>query len=80
AAVNLTEKADDRTSRLSGGQLRRVGLAQVLVGEPEVLLLDEPFTGVDMPTQEQLTELFIELSEAGTTLVMTTHDLAQAMA
>ena len=59
---------------------QRVLIARALATRPSVLLLDEPFTGVDMPTQEQLTELFIELSGAGTTLVMTTHDLAQAMA
>jgi manganese/iron transport system ATP-binding protein len=76
----MAELANRTVGELSGGQRQRVLIARALATRPSVLLLDEPFTGVDMPTQEQLTELFIELSGAGTTLVMTTHDLAQAMA
>lgn len=76
----MADLADRTVGELSGGQRQRVLIARALATRPTVLLLDEPFTGVDMPTQEQLTELFIELSRSGTTLVMTTHDLAQAMA
>ena len=78
--AGMAELANRTVGELSGGQRQRVLIARALATRPSVLLLDEPFTGVDMPTQEQLTELFIELSGAGTTLVMTTHDLAQAMA
>lgn len=74
AAVNLTEKADDRTSRLSGGQLRRVGLAQVLVGEPEVLLLDEPMAGLD-PAQRVRFRAVLEHVPDDRVTVVSTHQV-----
>ncbi|MFR9724320.1 anchored repeat-type ABC transporter ATP-binding subunit [Streptomyces sp. MS19] len=64
---------------LSGGQRQRVLVARALVAEPAVLLLDEPFTGLDMPTQEQLTALFAELAGEGKAVLMTTHDLLGAL-
>ncbi|MDO4412971.1 anchored repeat-type ABC transporter ATP-binding subunit [Cutibacterium sp.] len=78
--AGMADLADRTVGELSGGQRQRVLIARALATRPSVLLLDEPFTGVDMPTQEMLTELFCQLAAAGTTLVMTTHDLAQAMA
>lgn len=65
---------------LSGGQRQRVLIARALVTHPAVLLLDEPFTGVDVPSQDDLTDLLVSLSRRGTTIVMTTHDLVGAMA
>ncbi|MFI7274355.1 anchored repeat-type ABC transporter ATP-binding subunit [Streptomyces sp. NPDC049879] len=64
---------------LSGGQRQRVLVARALAAEPSVLLLDEPFTGLDMPTQEQLTTLFSDLAGEGRAVLMTTHDLVGAL-
>ncbi|MCJ1680401.1 anchored repeat-type ABC transporter ATP-binding subunit [Streptomyces sp. APSN-46.1] len=63
---------------LSGGQRQRVLVARALAAQPRLLLLDEPFTGVDVPTQELLNGLFGELAAEGRALLMTTHDLAAA--
>ncbi|MFC6355901.1 anchored repeat-type ABC transporter ATP-binding subunit [Luethyella okanaganae] len=77
--VRMTELADRPVGQLSGGQRQRVLVARALALEPAVLLLDEPFTGLDMPTQELLSELFTELAREGRAVLMTTHDLASAL-
>jgi ABC-type Mn2+/Zn2+ transport system ATPase subunit len=64
--------------QLSGGQQQRAFLARALLQGGEVMLLDEPFAGVDIPTQELLVSLLDELRRAGRTIVVATHDLAQA--
>jgi cobalt/nickel transport system ATP-binding protein len=60
---------------LSGGEKKRVALASLLVMNPEVLLLDEPFSGLDPRSQRQLLELLEQLHERGTTQLISTHDL-----
>ncbi|MFI1659173.1 anchored repeat-type ABC transporter ATP-binding subunit [Streptomyces sp. NPDC020472] len=74
----LTDLRRRPIGELSGGQRQRVLVARALAAEPRILLLDEPFTGVDVPTQELLNDLFGRLAEDGTALLMTTHDLAAA--
>ncbi|RUR03546.1 anchored repeat-type ABC transporter ATP-binding subunit [Labedella endophytica] len=64
---------------LSGGQRQRVLVARALALRPRLLLLDEPFTGLDMPTQELLIDLFRELSAEDKAVLMTTHDLVGAL-
>ena len=64
---------------LSGGERQRVSVARALALQPAVLLLDEPFTGLDMPTQELLSELFVSLAREDRAVLMTTHDLAAAI-
>lgn len=76
--VGLIDLKDRPVGQLSGGQRQRVLLARALAVRPEVLLLDEPLTGLDLPACESLTDLFSELTANGETLVMTTHDLAAA--
>ncbi|MEV3936662.1 anchored repeat-type ABC transporter ATP-binding subunit [Glycomyces sp. NPDC049804] len=78
--VGLTDLAARPIGALSGGQRQRVLVARALAREPGLLLLDEPFTGVDVPTQELLVGLLDQLAEEGTAILMTTHDLAQARA
>lgn len=81
AALNKTGMADlahVQIGALSGGQQQRVFLARALLACGTVLLLDEPFTGVDVPTQELLVGLIDQLRQAGTAIVYATHDLAQA--
>lgn len=73
AQVDLTEKADDRTSTLSGGQLRRVGLAEVLVAESSFLLLDEPFAGLDPIQQDRLKRIVATVTDRG--LIVSTHQI-----
>jgi manganese/iron transport system ATP-binding protein len=63
---------------LSGGQRQRVLVARALALEPGLLLLDEPFAGLDVPTQELLSALFAVLRAEGAAVVMTTHDLPHA--
>ena len=70
--------ARTQIGRLSGGQRRRAFLARAIAAEAELYLLDEPVTGVDVPTQEDLMELLAAESAGGRTVVATTHDLAAA--
>ncbi|HMR49992.1 MAG TPA: anchored repeat-type ABC transporter ATP-binding subunit [Arachnia sp.] len=77
--VGLGELAARPVGELSGGQRQRVLIARALASRPSVLLLDEPFTGVDVPTQDLLTELLRGLVGDGRTVLLTTHDLPQAM-
>lgn len=76
--VKLEDLAARPIAELSGGQRQRVLIARALATEPQVLLLDEPFTGLDAPSTETLLALFAELSAAGTAIVMSTHNLAEA--
>jgi manganese/iron transport system ATP-binding protein len=77
--VDMTGLRDRPIGQLSGGLRQRVLVARALALDPGILLLDEPFTGLDVPTQELLTDLFGELSREGHAVLMTTHDLAGAM-
>ncbi|WP_433586011.1 anchored repeat-type ABC transporter ATP-binding subunit [Microbacterium hydrocarbonoxydans] len=77
--VRMTSLADRPVGQLSGGQRQRVLVARALAAQPAVLLLDEPFTGLDMPTQELLTVLFADLAREGRAVLMTTHDLLSAL-
>lgn len=77
--VRMSDLADRPVGQLSGGQRQRVLVARALALQPSVLLLDEPFTGLDMPAQELLTELFTDLAHEGRAVLMTTHDLASAL-
>ncbi len=76
--VDLVEKADARIDTLSGGQQRRVDLALGLVGNPELLFLDEPTTGFDPAARRQSWDVIRGLTAKGTTIVLTTHYLEEA--
>jgi len=76
--VGLTEQAGTMFGELSGGQRQRVLAARALVQDAEVLLLDEPFSGVDVTSAELLTSLLDELAVEGRGLLIATHDLEQA--
>ena len=77
--VRMTHLAGRPIGQLSGGQRQRVLVARALALRPVVLLLDEPFSGLDMPAQELLTELFTDLAREGRAVLMATHDLAGAL-
>lgn len=77
--VNLADLADRPIGQLSGGQRQRVLVARALASNPRILLLDEPFTGMDIPSAEQLLELFHSLAEEGVAVLMSTHDLGEAV-
>ncbi|WP_020391386.1 anchored repeat-type ABC transporter ATP-binding subunit [Kribbella catacumbae] len=76
--VDLVDLQRRPIGELSGGQRQRVLVARALALRPNLLLLDEPFTGLDVPTQEILTRLFRTLTSEGTAILMTTHDLPAA--
>jgi ABC-2 type transport system ATP-binding protein len=80
--VGLTEKADVRTSKLSGGQQRRLDVALALIGDPALLFLDEPTTGFDPSARRQAWDVIGGLRDLGKTVFLTTHymDEAQALA
>ena len=76
AAVSARDFADRRMSRLSGGQQQRIAIAQALVGQPELLLLDEPFSSLDVRNQHEIVELLGDLQrERHVTIVVVAHDL-----
>jgi ABC-2 type transport system ATP-binding protein len=76
--VGLADRADQMVAALSGGQLSRVSLATALLGEPELLLLDEPTVGLDPVLRMQLWDTFHELAHGGTTLVVSSHVMDEA--
>jgi ABC-type Mn2+/Zn2+ transport system ATPase subunit len=76
--VRMTGQRDRQVGALSGGQRRRVFLAKALAAQPDLYLVDEPVTGVDVTTQEDLMRILEAESNAGRTVVATTHDLASA--
>jgi ABC-type Mn2+/Zn2+ transport system ATPase subunit len=73
--VGMADAADRQIGALSGGQRRRVFLARAIAAEPELYLLDEPVTGVDVTTQEELMDVLEGEARAGKTVIATTHDL-----
>jgi ABC-2 type transport system ATP-binding protein len=76
--TGLAEKQDERTRRLSGGQLRRLDFALALVGDPELIFLDEPTTGFDPAARRTAWETIRSLKELGKTVLLTTHYLDEA--
>jgi ABC-2 type transport system ATP-binding protein len=77
-AVGLTEKRSTRMRALSGGQRRRLDVALGIVGDPELLFLDEPTTGFDPEARRSFWQLVHELRSGGTTILLTTHYLDEA--
>lgn len=73
--VELTEYAHRQIGQLSGGQRKRAFVARAIAQEARVMLLDEPFAGVDKRTEATITQLLRELADAGTTVFVSTHDL-----
>ena len=78
--VGLTDKAGARARTLSGGQLRRLDLALALVGDPELIFLDEPTTGFDPQARRAAWETIRRLQDLGKTVLLTTHYLDEAQA
>jgi lipooligosaccharide transport system ATP-binding protein len=76
--VQLLERANDRVEPLSGGMKRRLTIARALVNEPELLLLDEPTTGLDPQARHALWDKLFRLKREGVTLVLTTHYMDEA--
>jgi zinc/manganese transport system ATP-binding protein len=75
-AVSALDVAGRRVSQLSGGQQQRVAIAQALVGDPELLLLDEPLANLDVRNQHEIVELLRDLhDERGVTILVVVHDL-----
>ena len=76
--VQLTEKVDSRVEPLSGGQKRRVSIARSLINDPDLLLLDEPTTGLDPQARHVLWDRLYQLKARGATQVITTHFMDEA--
>jgi ABC-2 type transport system ATP-binding protein len=76
--VGLEEKAGERTSRLSGGQQRRLDVGLALIGDPELLFLDEPTTGFDPSARRQAWDVIAGLRDLGKTVFLTTHYMDEA--
>lgn len=73
--TDLTEVAETVFGNLSGGQQKRAILARALANQPRILLLDEPFNGLDKPNRDSLTRTLNRLKRSGAAVVLTTHDL-----
>ncbi len=77
--VGMVDYADRQISELSGGQQQRVFIARALAQEANILLMDEPFSGVDASAQEAILEILSRLHEQGVTMLVSTHDLNLAV-
>ena len=76
--AQLTERADERVEALSGGMRRRLTIARALINDPEIVLLDEPTTGLDPQARHLLWERLFELKQRGIALILTTHYMDEA--
>lgn len=79
AAVRMGGREDDRIATLSGGERERVAIAGALAMEPDHLVCDEPFTGLDEPARRSVLDRLGELHRAGTSVVVVTHDLRDVL-
>lgn len=76
--IDMTSFANQLVSKLSGGQKQRVSLAIALIGQPKIMVLDEPTVGLDPVLRDQIWRLFHKLKAAGTTLIITSHAMDEA--
>ena len=79
SAVALDGRADERVDELSGGERERVAIAGALAMEPDHLVLDEPFTGLDAPARASVLDRLSDLAASGTGIVVVTHDLRDVL-
>ncbi|MFC7185822.1 energy-coupling factor ABC transporter ATP-binding protein [Halorubrum yunnanense] len=78
-AVNMAGRGEDRIASLSGGERERVAIAGALAMEPDHLVLDEPFTGLDEPARRSVVDRLRERRRAGTSVIVVTHDLRDVL-
>ena len=76
--VQLTERADDQVDPLSGGMKRRLTIARSLINDPDILILDEPTTGLDPQARHVVWDRLFRLKQQGVTLILTTHYMDEA--
>jgi lipooligosaccharide transport system ATP-binding protein len=76
--AQLTDRADDRVDPLSGGMKRRLTIARALISDPDLLILDEPTTGLDPQARHLLWDRLYRLKQEGVTLIITTHYMDEA--
>jgi heme exporter protein A len=79
AMVGLSDRRGDAVKTLSRGQVQRVAIARAIMHDPDLLLADEPFAGLDAPSSDLLARLLIQLRRQGKSLILTTHDLRQGL-
>lgn len=79
AWLELSHRAKDPVKTFSRGMLQRVAIARALMHEPELLLADEPFAGLDAPSMDALARMLTTLHREGRTIVLTNHDIAQSI-
>ena len=77
--LRLSERADQRADTLSGGETRRVEIARALATEPRYMLLDEPFTGIDPRTVEDIQSIVADLKEKGLSILITDHNVRETL-
>ena len=77
--LELGRRANDPVKTFSRGMLQRVAIARALMHEPELLLADEPFAGLDAPSMDALSRMLTSLHEEGRTIILTNHDIAQSI-
>ena len=77
-SVGLAELADRQIGELSGGQQQRMFIARALAQEAQLMLMDEPLTGLDLPAQEEILRILGSLGERGVAVILATHDLGLA--
>ncbi len=80
AAVDLADRRHDPVGEFSRGMQQRLAIARAILHQPEILLLDEPYTGLDQSAAGMLDEVLHSVATAGRTVVMTTHDLVRGLA
>lgn len=76
--IALDQRKDDTVTQLSGGMMRRLVLARALINDPELLILDEPTTGLDPQSRYQLWERLLKLKSEGLSILLTTHNMDEA--